>query len=743
MRAVFGGLAAIMMLAVVPSAHAAECARAPVVDRPKIGLVLGGGGARGAAHIGVIRMLEEMRVPVDYVTGTSMGALVGSFYATGMTASELEKTVKDIDFEALFKDATDREDLSYRRKRDDDVGLFGPKLGIGKDSQLLPRGAIHGQRISYLFETLTSQRVQVTDFDDLPIPYRALASDIITSEAVVIGEGNLSAAMRASMSVPGAFDPVEMGDHLLVDGGISNNLPIDVARTLGADIVIAVDVGTPLATREELKNLVNFTAQLSSILVVRNSLAQIATLTERDVLISPALGNDISAAGFDKVGKAIPIGYEAAQKQQGALAQLSLSPEAYAEHRRYIESCVTTTPPIQFVRIENESRFDDSIIAARLHVKIGEPLDPVKFERDIQQIYALGFLDLATYDVVEEDGQAGVVVRVQQDARGTNFIEWGIDLFGDGDDANVNLRLAYLKTDVDRFGSELRILTQVGETPAIGAELYKFIDPNMRIVLKPRVFFERRELPIYNERGNLTDIFDVDQLGTDLRLLHEISRYAAVSAGVRFFEGEAKAQSANAGIPTLNFQGGEYVADVVYDRLDDRYFPRRGSRAEVAYLDSAGSLGADEAYQQVLAGALTAVTSGKHTVFGAARYSTTLNDDAPLYARFRAGGFFNLSGLEYDQITGQHFGMVAASYRYTLTGGGGFYPGYAGLSVEYGNATEQRGDVFEEGLLNGSIYFGYESPLGPLYWGMGLGEGGQRTYFLRVGNVFGRSSIGR
>ena len=244
------------------AAHAAECARAPSTDRPKIGLVLGGGGARGAAHIGVIQLLQELHVPVDYIAGTSMGSLVGAFYATGMNAEQLNATVRAIDFDTLFKDSTARKDEPYLRKLDDNLGLFGPKLGIGKDSQLLGLGAISGQKISFLFESLTSSRVTEGSFDDLPIPYRAMATDIITGDAVVIDKGNIAVAMRASMSVPGAFDPVIMGNYMLVDGGLANNVPIDVVRRMGADIVIAVDVGTPLEPRENLTSLVSITAQL-------------------------------------------------------------------------------------------------------------------------------------------------------------------------------------------------------------------------------------------------------------------------------------------------------------------------------------------------------------------------------------------------------------------------------------------------------------------------------------------------
>jgi NTE family protein len=732
----------VLLVTIAAPAQAEQCLHPPVTDRPTIGLVLGGGGARGAAHIGVIQMLEELRVPVDYVAGTSMGSLVGGLYATGMPSEQLQATVEDINFGALFKDATDREDKPFRRKRDDDLALYGPKLGIGKDSQLLPAGAIHGQKLSFLFETLTSQRVQTTNFDELPIPYRGVAADVVTGHAVVLGDGDLSVAMRSSMSVPGVFDPVERGQYLLVDGGIANNLPVDVVRAMGADIVIAVDVGTPLATRKELKTLLDLTSQLSGLLVVRNSEAQIATLTQADVLIRPALGDDITAGSFDKAAEAIPIGYAAASEVRERLARLAISDAAYAEYRRHIESCVTRLPPIQFVRLNNQSRFDDSVIEARLHVPLGQPLDVAALQKDIDQIYALGFLDLARYQVVEESGQTGVQIDVVQDVRGTQYIEWGGDIFSNTDGSAINLRIGYLNTALDSYGSELRVLTQFGETPGISAEIYKAIDPPLQLLMVPKVWLTRSHLNTYTDSGHQTGAYRVDEWGGQLTLLKEFGRSVAMGPGIRRYGGKADLTVGEADLQQPKFDGAEYYFNVQYDRLDNRYIPSTGTSTVITYLQSDHSLGADANFTQILANWFTAWTTGPHTIIGGARYNTTLDDDAPLYALFRMGGLFNLSGLEEDEATGQNAGMVLASYRYNF-GGAGLFPAYIGVSAEYGNATEHKQDVFDNGIMNGSIYFAYTSPAGPLYWGVGFAEDGRRSYFLRLGNIFGRTRIGR
>ena len=540
---------AIPFMTVLPPAAAEGlCINASASERPRTGLVLGGGGARGAAHIGVIRRLEELNIPVDFVAGTSMGSLVGALYATGMNADELEQTVTTLDWDELFNDNTRREDIPWRRKRDDDLSLFGPKVGVGKDSSLLPRGAISGQQISFLFESLVSGRVQTSDFDDLPVPYRAIAADIATGETVVLDGGNLALAMRSSMSVPGVFDPVEHDGHLLVDGGIANNLPVDVVRAMGADRLIVINVGSPLTPRNKLNNLVSVFGQMSSLLIAKNVEAQLATLGAGDVLISPDLEN-VSSADFDKSVEAIEAGYRAADAVSARLADMSVSVAEHVAHRAAIEGCTVLPAPIQFVRLQNGSRFSDSMILDRLHVEQGKPLDTAALEKDIKQIYALGFLDLVRYETVTENGQTGVVVHVSQDARGASFLEWGLDYSGDEGDSKTSLRLAFLKTDLDELGSELRVLTQLGDDPGIMGEIYKPIDSRQRWIFRPKLYANRSQVTTYSGGGDALNTFQIDQFGGNALILREFGRHAAVSLGVSRVTGEAKVEIGDPTIP--------------------------------------------------------------------------------------------------------------------------------------------------------------------------------------------------
>lgn len=733
------GLAATFVCTAM--AHAEDQCKPPVTDRPKIGLVLGGGGARGIAHIGVLRVLEELRIPIDYIAGTSMGSIVGGLYATGMDAEALETVIRQLNWTDIFADNTIRAERPYRRKRDDDFALFGPKFGVGARSSLLPRGAISGQKVQFFFQTVTSSRVQTKNFDALPIPFRAVAADIVTGKPVVISQGDLATAMRASMSIPGLFSPIDFEGHLLVDGGIVNNLPVNVVQGMGADILIAVDVGTPLSTRAELTDFVSITSQLSGIMVVNNTEHQESLLTPNDVLIVPNLGSNITSVDFSKTDQSIPLGYEAANALRDRLAPLGLSPEAYADYRAQITRCVSGRPIIHFVQLNNRSRFSDAVINDRLHIVLGEPLDEARLEKDIQQIYALGFLERASYEVVEDSGQLGLLVTVKQDERGTDFIETGLDFTGVSDSSSIDLRLAYLKTNVDERGSEFRGMIQLGQNQGLLAELYKPVDDGLKWIVVPKLFAERRNLTQFNAQGDKLGQIDVEQWGGSFSMGREFWRHAALFAGIRRYAGTTRVRVGDPTVPKGPFDGGEWFVNGTWDRIDNRYFPLRGTYANFEYLWSRTAIGADDEFEQVAGSAFTAKTWGLHTLIFGSRLGLTRHGQAPVPNVYLAGGIFRLSGYEPDELSGQNFGMVLLGYRYKLFATG-WLPPYVGMTLEYGNTAERADDILDEGLVNASAYMGFNSPLGPLYIGYGFAEAGHRAYFVRIGNILGDTAIG-
>lgn len=736
-------LATLLATSPAANAWAQACTPAATDNRPTIGLALGGGGARGYAHVGVLRMLEEMRIPYDYVAGTSMGSIVGALTATGMDSQEIIDVIEGADWSDLFSDLTPREDQPARRKGDDVLGLYGPKLGVGEGSTVLPTGLVAGQKILFLFESVTSQRTQVSHFNDLPIPFQAVATDIISGEMVVLDQGSLSQAMRASMAVPGAFDPVRRGEALLVDGGLVRNLPVDVVRDMGADIVIAIDVGTPLLEADDVRNVLNIVEQMSSLLVVQNTLEQEATLHDTDILIRPDIDVEITSVDFTRFTEAWPLGYEAARSVQDQLATLSLSESDYRDWRQSVENCVHGLPAVEFVRLDNQSRFSDGVIKDMLSIMPGEPLDVARLDQDLRLIYGLGFIRLATYRVVEEDGQTGVVITVQQDERGTDFIETGLTLSGSGRGMRINLQAGYLKTDLDDRGSEFRVVGQAGDDFGVLVDVYKFLDDRQRWFVEPYLGFSRRDILAFNDTGRAEAVAEIDDVSIGFEVGREFNRHVLLSAGAVHYIGTADVTIGDPTLDHFHFTGGEWNLQAQYDRLDSLFLPTRGAAANIQYINSTEALGADTEFEQLRTSFLTSKSWGRHNFLLTGRYNTTLSGESPVYALFTGGGFLNMSGFEPTELVGQHFGFVGAGYRFQVTGSGGFLPGYAGMTVEYGNAADNRSDIFGEGVLNGSVYFAYGTPLGPLYLGYGYNFDRSGVFFLRLGSVIAGDSIGR
>ncbi len=719
-----------------------QCANNANTDRPRIGLVLGGGGARGYAHVGVLKKLEEMRIPYDYIAGTSMGSIVGGFLATGMQSEELAQVVRSADWDDLFKDKTQRQDLPFRRKADDFLGLYGPKLGIGKDSTLLPKGVVSGQKIIFMFESVVSQRVNTDNFDHLPIPYRAIATDIVTGEMVVIDSGELSMAMRASMAVPAIFDPVRRGDKLLVDGGLVRNLPVDVARKMGADVIIAVDVGTKLAGKDEINNVLAIVSQMSGLLTVGNTNKQIETLGDDDVLIAPDLGDTITSSDFNKLDEAIPLGYAATEAVQDQLQKFSVSASEYRAWRQQIENCVSGPPEVHFVSLDNQSRFSDKVILELITVQPGQTLDLDQLDKDLRQIYSLGFIRQARYSIVEQNGLQGIEISVLEDERGHHLVETGLDLSFGARGTSFNIRGGYLNTALDDRGSEFRAVLQIGESPGIFVDYFKPLDDGLRYSFEPSAYLGQRPLYVYDGAGDALAELELTEWGGTIAVGREFDRHAKFTAGLNRYTGDLAITVGNPAIDPFDFNGAELFAELNYDRLDSRYLPASGMYSVLRYSNSVESLGADSSFDQAEFSIFSSHTFGMHNFMWGARYNTSLDKDVPIYGLYAGGGFLNMSGYEPNSLIGTHYGYLMTGYRYQVTQSG-ILPGYVGMSLEYGNAADERKAIFSEGLFNGSVYFGYKTPLGPIYLGIGWSEDRSALYFLRFGTLVGSGNLGR
>lgn len=705
-------------------------------DRPKIGLVLSGGGARGAAHIGVLRKLEELKVPVDYIAGTSMGAIVGGLYASGLSPDEIENVLISIDWLGIFRDKTERKDRTFRRKLDDKLYVMKAKAGLSDEAELkLPGGLLHGQKIDLVLNKHVLHISHVHDFDKLPIPYRAVAADITTGDPVVLGKGELSRAMRASMNIPAAFAPVEINDRQLIDGGIANNLPIDVVREMGAEIVIAVDISTPLYTREELSNILKITTQLTGFLTRKNTVEQLKTLTSRDVLIVPDLG-DIAVADFTRTKETVPIGEKAANAKTAELQRLSLPAEQYATYLASRDHRQAKIPAVAFIRLDNQSRVSDEVITSRVTLQTGQPLNTAQLEADIGKIYGLELFENVSYEIVEENNQTGVVIHARERSWGPNYLQFGIAISDNLEgDNSINLAAAYTRTAINRLNGEWRTGLQLGEEPGLLTELYQPLDYAGRFFFNVGAFAGQRNLNIYSSVGDQIAEYRLDRIGAALSGGMNFGTWGELRLGYRRTSGDAEVRIGTPPLGDFNFDSGYAYTRFSIDTIDNAYFPNKGQAGTLEAKLHRDSLGDDNDFEQVSFKYIAAKTWGRNTFLAGVRFDTTLDDDAPIYALFRAGGFTNLSGFNQNELSGQHAGIAKLHYLRRINDFR-LLPVYLGASLEYGGVWQDSDDIFDNNTTAASVFLGLDTPIGPIYTGYGHAEGGHDSLYVFMGKLF-------
>jgi NTE family protein len=725
---------AIFGLTGLAPALAAEPQQATQASRPKIGLVLGGGGARGSAHVGVLKVLEEQRIPIDYIAGNSMGAIVGGLYAEGMTPDQIAHELETIDWDDVFNDAPPRPDRSFRRKRDDDTYAVQARLGFSDGRVKFPFAIVQGQKFDLELSRLTLPAAQINDFNKLPIPFHTVATDIETGRAVVLQSGDLAMAIRASMAVPGAFAPVEIDGKLLVDGLVSNNVPVDVARAMGADIVIVVDVGSGLYKRDELKGVLDVVAQLTNILSERNVEQQLATLKPTDILIRPALGK-MSAGDFSNANEGIKKGEEAAQAMLPTLRQLSVDAATYQQYlaRRGGQD---TTPVIDFVRLDNQSKIGDETILSSITLKPGQALDTTQLNAEIGRIYGMDVFETVRYEVVEEDGKTGVVLHAKEKAWGPNYLQFGLELASDfAGLSSYNLGVLYTKTAINDRNGEIRLGFQIGEDTSLAAGWYQPLDRASNYFFNTGVFAQRQLFNAYTG-DDLTAEYNIYSTGVDLAAGRTFGTWGEGRIGYRMAFGRTDVLVGDPSRDDYDFRLGQVYGRLFVDKLDNVNFPTHGNKGKVELIASRKSLGSSSSFNQALLSYSQAFSWGRNNMVGAFSLNTTQNDNAPLESLFCMGGFLHLSGYQPCQLVGQNSGLVGATfYRRILDLK--LLPAYLGGSIEYGNVWQTRDEIsFSNGLFNGSVFLGADTPIGPVYVGAGFGEGGHYSGFLYLGSPF-------
>ena len=717
----------------------------PDGSRPRIGLVLSGGGARGLAHVGVLKVLEREHVQIDAIAGTSMGAIVGGLYASGMSADQLEHALRAINWDELFATRVARPFLSQRRKEEDFEISTGLEFGIHDGELSAPQGAFSSRGLELLLRRLTLPVHRIDDFDRLAIPFRAVSTDMETGRAVVHSHGDLAVALRSSMSVPGLFAPTEVDGHILGDGGLVDNVPVDVARAMGVDFVIAVNIGTPLAGRDALNSAVGLTEQTINILTEQNVSRSIATLTVHDLLLSPDLGK-LTSSDFARGTEIIDAGEAYAQSQLARLQAFAVPEAQYAQWAaKHVQPTMAPTP-LASVEFEGSQKTNPSRFEAKLQSQGGDLFDTNKAEADARRLAASGDYLRADYKLVPGPNGESLMFDLQDKPWGPNFLRAGLDLHADfSGNSGFDVKLSHNHHWLDDNGTEWRNFVQVGERPAIFSEIYhplwRNIDDTSDWFAAAYVSGDRRHLSTYAGDGDGAEtaqfLRSTAQIGLDIGLpwgpLGEF-RAGVVHLTTSTTPTLLSAQYTGAQHAQLWQEDGLRLRGVV-DQLDYVNFPTHGYRVEAEGVVGTRRLVESEHMARGLVEGTVVDTFGRNTFELHAALKMSDERAQLLVDQYTLGGFQQLSGYQPDQLSGNAVLFGRLNWYTRLAETPVFARGFfMGASLEAGNAWQDRSQISLARLrTGGSVYLGADTGIGPMYLGLTYAPQGELGVALFIG----------
>ncbi|HIQ51895.1 MAG TPA: hypothetical protein EYH51_01290 [Pseudomonas pachastrellae] len=703
----------------------------------RTGLVLSGGGARGLAHIGVLKQLEEMNIPIDAIAGTSMGAVIGGLYAAGYSADELEQIALGLDWQATLSDTPLREDIPYRRKQDDRDFLVKQRLTFKDGALSFPLGLLQGQNMGVVLESLLVHTNEIDDFDRLPIPFRAVATDIATGEAVVFDHGHLPLAIRASLALPGFFAPVEVDGRLLVDGVLSKNVPIDVARAMGVDRVIVVDIGTPLKSASELNSVLDIMDQTTTLLTRTNTERQLATLTDADLLLQPALG-DMGFSSFAETQQAIDAGAQSLSEAQGVLA--FVAPPGSDAGGNLASSRPQRQAIIHAVEVDNSGKVADEVVLSMIRQEVGEPLNLARLQTDMGTIYGTDYFSRVTYEVVHDQGHNTLLVHTAGRRTGTDYLRLGLNLVDDFEgDSQYNLGASFRVNGLNPLGAEWLTRLQVGSDQELYTEFYQPLDYGSRYFVAPFIDADSRNLEVIDDNDPIV-AYRQKRYGAGINIGRQIANNGEVRFGLSRYRGNSRVRIGDPDLPDVNFDEAFYSIEVDRDTLDNVNFPRSGDEAKFSWRQSEPALGADERYQQIEFKANKAFGFGPNSWQVGGFIGRTDSDVNVAQSSFVLGGPGWFSGFRQDALAGQNYELGRLVYYRRLTPSyfNAFsLPLYLGASLEYGRVYNRDDTDFDTGYFTGgSLLLGMDTLVGPLFFGLGANEEGHEALYMKLGQTF-------
>ncbi|WP_060127977.1 patatin-like phospholipase family protein [Burkholderia territorii] len=730
--------------------------------RPAIGLVLSGGGARGYAHLGVLKVLEENRIPIDCIAGTSMGAVVGGLYASGMAADEMQKQLSEVNLADIAFDVTDRADLPQSSREDERLYINSLTLGFGKKGVKAPVGLVQGNRLQALLANWTAAVPTNQPFDQLPIPYRAVATDLQTGQMVVLDHGSLPLAIRASMAMPGLFAPAEINGRALVDGGLVSNLPVDTARQMGAKVVIAVDIGSPLRPLDALASPADVMQQMVGILIRQNVTSQRKQLAAQDVLLTPDLGS-LAFTDFQNAKQAIAAGAAAATAALPRLRHFALTPEQYAAYRS--AHAQPLPPPIRITRVDIKTTggVPKRVVSDALHVRPGDIYDPATVSQDLLGLTTGGNFESVTQQIVSHGDENVLEIDAREKYWGPNFLLFGVGMSSSStDEGGFRLHVGYRRPWLTESGLEFRADTTIGsDLQSARVELRQPLPAAYGFYISPYAEYQRRYVNVYDDSGEVKlnqYLMQTARTGLDFGL--PIARLGDFRMGIGYATGHGSPNynlpfpfddgSSTLMWPSFTSQALTARARLVIDQLDDPMFPRRGYYGEFRVERSLWSHNSESAenltdvsnrpYTELYGKAMIAQQFGRHSVSATIEGGKSIGGTNLINAfNFTLGGFQHLAAYAADQLTGNElaYGNVTYMNQLMTFNASPIKALSIGASAELGNVWSSGVNVGGGTLKQSYTFFtSLSTAFGPLYMGVALAPGGRRNIYLQLGRTY-------
>jgi NTE family protein len=708
-------------------------------QRPTVAVVLGGGGAHAVAHLGALQELERQRVPIDLIVGTGIGGVIGGLYASGMTLPEIQEFLFDTDWEDVFDPDTRREDLSYRRKRDDEDFLIKFRVGIKDGQAQLPTSLVPNEKLARLLQSTVANTKGIKHFDDLPVPFRTVAMDLVTGDQVVLQSGSLDRAMLATLSSPGTLPPVEIEGRLLITGSLLNNLPVDIAREWGADIIIAADIGPYTRSADDLNSVFSIVDQVSHLLQRNNSVVSLSALRDSDIVITPDVG-PAKETDFSAIQERMLQGSKSVLAVSVRLESIRLGG---AEYETFIAGRVakrTLEPLITSIEIDNDSDVDDALILAQLSQEVNAPLDKEQLEADMRRIYGIGAFGSVDFNLRPQGEDAVLEIQTVENRTGNRFWRFGISLEDDleGNSAYTG-SASFTWTQINRLGAEWRNVIRIGERQQLSTEFYQPVDRLGRYFISASGGIAERNLNVF-DMDDIIAQTRVQELTGALSVGRVFGNSGEFRVGVLRGTGTSRS-NIGSGIPSTDFDLGGFSVSGEYDTFDNVYFPKSGARAGLSWTGQRESMGSSIEADIVVGRVAAVKTWGTHSLLAGLDMQTQLDDVAGAQNLLSTGGLFSLSGFQRDELSGRHTAVGRMIYYRQIRSNPlrGLLDAslYVGGSLEIGNAWQNSDDIsLSNSLLAGALFVGADTFIGPVYFAGGLAEGGNSALYLFIGRPY-------